>query len=503
MRPDTVRWGSAGLVGAGVALGVGELAAGLFTAIPSPLAAVGGAVVDGSPPWLKDFAISTFGTADKTALAAGTVVLAAMLGWFAGVAGRRRPAVLVAAFAAFGVLGMVAGVGEPDATAPAVIGATLLAVATGVIVAFGLARIGGDTAPTDGVPVDGSRRRFLGMAGAAGVAALAAGVVGRKLSTAPPTVAPRAIGPVAHPAVIPGPEHSFALDGITPIVVSNREFYRIDTALVVPRVDLGRWTLRVSGLVAEPLAFTYDDLLGMELVEDHVTIACVSNEVGAHLVGNARWTGVRLVEVLERAGLQPGATQLVGRSVDGFTVGFPPDLVFDGREPLIALAMNGDPLPAAHGFPARLIVPGLYGYVSATKWLSEIELTTWDGFDAYWVPRGWSKEAPVKTQSRIDVPRSRVTPGPVALAGVAWAPRHGVAGVEVSVDAGEWVPGEITEALSSHAWVQWKATVDLEAGEHRVAVRATDGTGYTQTAERVPPRPDGATGHHTVRIAVG
>src|SRR3990172_8819761 len=500
MQPDTVRWGSAGLVGASVALGVGELAAGLFTAIPSPLAAVGGAVVDGSPPWLKDFAISTFGTADKTALAAGTVVLAAMLGWFAGVAGRRRPGVLVAAFAAFGVLGMVAGVGEPDATAPAVMGARFLGVAPGVIVAFGLARMGGAPAPTDGVPVDGSRRRFRGRAGAAGVAALAAGVVGRKLSTAPPTVAPRAIGPVAHPAMIPGPEHSFALDGITPIVVPHREFYRIDTALVVPRVDLGRWTLRVSGLVAEPLAFTYDDLLGMELVEDHVTIACVSNEVGAHLVGNARWTGVRLSEVLERAGLQPGATQLVGRSVDGFTVGFSPDLVFDGREPLIALAMNGDPLPAAHGFPARLIVPGLYGYVSATKWLSEIELITWDGFDAYWVPRGWAKEAPIKTQSRIDVPRSgrTVAVGPVDVAGVAWAPLKGVAAVEVSVDGGGWIPCTLTEPLSSRAWVQWRASVDLTAGEHTVSVRAMDGTGYTQTADRVPPRPDGATGHHTI-----
>ncbi|MBI5158191.1 MAG: molybdopterin-dependent oxidoreductase [Acidimicrobiia bacterium] len=503
MRPDTVRWGTAGLVGAGVALGVGELAGGLFSAIPSPLAAVGGAVVDGSPPWLKDFAIATFGTADKTALAIGTVVVAAMLGWFAGVAARTRPAVLVTVFAGFGVLGALAGSGEPDAGAVAVSWATLIAVAAGILVAFGLGRIGGDAAPTDGVPADGSRRRFLGMAGAAGAAALAAGVVGRSLSTATPAVAPRVIGPVPRPAVTPGAEHSFALDGITPIVVPNREFYRIDTALVVPRVDLGRWTLRVSGLVDEPLAFTYDDLLGMELVEDHVTIACVSNEVGGELVGNARWTGVRLAEILERAGVQSRASQLVGRSVDGFTVGFPPDAAFDGREPLVALAMNGDPLPAAHGFPARLIVPGLYGYVSATKWLSEIELTTWDGFDAYWVPRGWSKAAPVKTQSRIDLPRSRVAPGPVAVAGVAWAPLHGVSGVEVSVDAGEWVPGEITQALSSHAWVQWQATVDLTAGEHRVAVRATDATGYTQTAEPLPPRPDGATGHHTVRIAVG
>jgi hypothetical protein len=253
-------------------------------------------------------------------------------------------------------------------------------------------------------------------------------------------------------------------------------------------------------LVDSPLELTYDDLLAMDLVEDHVTIACVSNEVGGDLVGNARWTGVRLTEVLERTGLQAAATQLVGRSVDGFTVGFPPELVFDGQDPMIAIAMNGEALPPAHGFPARLIVPGLYGYVSATKWLSEIELTTWDAFNAYWIRRGWAKEAPVKTQSRIDLPRGRVPAGEVAVAGVAWAPLHGVAAVEVAVDAGEWIPCELSEPLSSHAWVQWRGVVNLSPGNHDVAVRATDGTGYVQTAARAAPAPDGATGHHSVRI---
>jgi DMSO/TMAO reductase YedYZ molybdopterin-dependent catalytic subunit len=500
MRTETSRRGLAGLIGAGTALGVGELLGGLFTALPSPLAAIGGAVVDRAPPWFKDFAISAFGTADKTALAVGTALLAGAIGWLAGVVSRGRPAVVPVVFGGFGVLGTVAGFGEPDAEPLVVAAATLVAVASGVLVFLGLARAGGRADPTDGVPGDSSRRRFLGMAGAAGVVALTAGAVGRRLSTSIPASPLVEIGPVRHPAPVPGPEHVFALDGLTPIVVPNSDFYRIDTALVVPRVDLSRWTLRVTGMVDDPLTLRYDDLLAMDLVEDHVTIGCVSNYVGGSLVGNARWTGVRLAEVLERAGLQPGATQVVGRSVDGFTVGFAPEVVFDGREPMIALAMNGDPLPAAHGFPARLIVPGLYGYVSATKWLSEIELTTWDGFDAYWVPRGWAKTAPIKTQSRIDLPRRRVAAGPVTVAGVAWAPRDGVAAVEVAADGGDWVPGSLTEPLSSHAWVQWQATLDLAPGAHQVAVRATDGTGYIQTAEHAPPRPDGATGHHTVRI---
>jgi hypothetical protein len=242
----------------------------------------------------------------------------------------------------------------------------------------------------------------------------------------------------------------------------------------------------------------------MEIVEDYVTIACVSNEVGGDLVGNALWSGVRLTDVLDLAGLRPEASQLVGRSIDGFTAGFPPDLAYDGRSPLIALGMNGDPLPRRHGFPARLIVPGLYGYVSATKWLTEIELTTWDGFDGYWIPRGWAKEAPIKTQSRIDVPTSRqaLDPGPNVIAGVAWAPLRGIDRVEVQVGDGEWQAANIATPLSDRAWVQWKAEVDLESGRHLVRVRATDGTGQTQTAERASPRPDGATGYHQVRLQV-
>ncbi len=483
-----------------MAIGVGELLAGLFTGVPSPLAAIGGAVVEGAPSWLEDFAIATFGTGDKAALAIGTAVVAGIVGWLAGTLGRTRPWLVPVAFGLFGVLGIAAARNEPGAEFVAIVAATLVAVSAGLLTHRLLVpRI---EEPTDGLAADRSRRRFLGMASAAGVVAVTAGVVGRRLLTRTPALPPITIIPPTYTAPLPGPEHDFGIEGLSPIVVSNDDFYRIDTALVVPRVAVADWSLRVTGLVDNPLSFTYDDLLGMELVEDHITIACVSNEVGGDLVGNALWTGVPLAGVLELAGLQPGATQLVGRSVDRFTVGFPPELVFDGRGALIAVAMNGDPLPAAHGFPARLIVPGLYGYVSATKWLSEIELTTWDGFDAYWVPRGWSKEAPIKTQSRIDLPRSgrTVAAGQVEVAGVAWAPLKGVSEVEVSVDGGDWTPCALTEPLSSRAWVQWKASVQLASGDHTIAVRATDGPGSTQTADRVPPRPDGATGHHTIRV---
>jgi hypothetical protein len=242
----------------------------------------------------------------------------------------------------------------------------------------------------------------------------------------------------------------------------------------------------------------------MPLHEQYVTIACVSNEVGGDLVGNARWTGVRLKELLDRAGVDPNATQIVGRAVDGWTAGFPTELVRDGRVAMVAYAMNDQPLPVNHGFPARLIIAGLYGYVSATKWLSEIELTTWDGFDAYWITRGWAKEGPIKTASRIDVPRSGATvpAGRTAVAGVAWAPTRGVERVELQVDADEWQECRLGDVASKNTWVQWVYEWEAAPGDHVLTVRATDGDGQTQTSEIQPPIPDGATGWHSRRVSV-
>ena len=256
---------------------------------------------------------------------------------------------------------------------------------------------------------------------------------------------------------LPAPGAAASFPEVGSIVTANADFYRIDTAIEVPDVDPTTWQLRVDGMVDRPFTLTYDELLSMPLVEEDVTLCCVSNEVGDSLIGNARWLGVPLSALLDRAGVQAGATQVVGRSVDGFTAGFPTAVGLDGRTALVAVGMNGEPLPIVHGFPARLVVAGLYGYVSATKWLAEIELTTLDAVDGYWIPRGWAKEAPIKTQSRIDVVgRGAVHAGAVVVAGVAWAPTRGVSRVEVQVDDGPWEPAELSTPLSAATWVQWR-----------------------------------------------
>lgn len=505
MEGNKIRAGVAGVVAALVALGVGELLAGLFEAVPSPLASVGGFVVDSSPGFAKDFAIAVFGTADKGALAIGTSVIALFIGAAVGIQTSRRSWVGAAVFGLFGALGVAAGRAEVFVEPVPLVAANTVAAVSGWLALRNLLEASRFVEePTDGLSRDASRRRFIRLAAGTSAVAAVAGTAGRVLLARLPDVPEITIAaptPLAPPVA---DETSFAIDRLTPIVVPNDDFYRIDTALVVPAVDETKWSLRVGGLVDSEVVLGYEDLLGMDIVEDYVTIACVSNEVGGYLVGNALWSGVRLTEVLDMAGLRPEATQLVGRSIDGFTVGFPPALAYDGREPLIALGMNGEPLPRRHGFPARLIVPGLYGFVSATKWLTEIELTTWDAFDAYWIPRGWAKEAPIKTQSRIDVPSRGQTlePGSNVIAGVAWAPLKGIEGVEVQVDDEPWLPAEVTTPLSDSAWVQWMAPVTLDSGRHQLRVRATDGTGQTQTSERASPRPDGATGYHEVRVRV-
>jgi DMSO/TMAO reductase YedYZ molybdopterin-dependent catalytic subunit len=357
-----------------------------------------------------------------------------------------------------------------------------------------------------GMP-DWSRRGFLLRAAGAAVGVTAAGVLGRSLLEArrrTPAIAASEIPTAGRVATLP-PGAASTVEGITPLVVPNQDFYRIDTALLVPTVDVTSWRLRIHGMVDRETSLTFEQLVALPLFEQYVTIACVSNEVGGDLVGNAKWTGVSLRDVLDMAGVQAGATQLVGRSVDGWTAGMPTDWVMDdAREAMIAVRMNDEPLPLEHGFPARLIVPGLFGYVSATKWLSELELTTLEAFDAYWIPRGWAKEAPVLTQSRIDVPRprTRVDAGRVPVAGVAWAPDRGITRVEVAVD-GQWQEARLSTPISAATWVQWRLDWEATPGSHELQVRATDGRGEVQTADRTQPAPDGARGHHTVVVEVG
>jgi DMSO/TMAO reductase YedYZ molybdopterin-dependent catalytic subunit len=436
-------------------------------------------------------------------------VLAVALGALFAVTGRKRPGFAVAGFAAFATLAGVAAAARPDVSAAAAVTAALVAGAAGVATLVWLGRLAaGAAGVAEGDGADPGRRAFLGAAGglaaAAALAGAAGGVIGRGARAAAARariVLPRAAQ--GAPAVPPGATFD-DVAGLTPLITSNRAFYRIDTALSVPDVDPAGWRLRITGMVARPVTLTYGELLAMPLTERHVTIGCVSNEVGGDLVGTARWLGVELASLLALAAPAPGATQIVGRSVDGFTAGFPLQVAGDGRSALVAVAMNGEALPLAHGFPARLVVAGLYGYASATKWLKEIELTTLERFDGYWVQRGWAKVAPIKTESRIDAPRPDATlrAGPVTVAGVAWAPTRGVGLVEVRVDGGPWQQADLAEPIGDETWRQWRWQWPATPGRHLLEVRAADRAARFQDAVDEPPFPSGATGYHGVAVNV-
>ncbi|HEX2221859.1 MAG TPA: molybdopterin-dependent oxidoreductase [Candidatus Limnocylindria bacterium] len=496
----------AGAISGGVALAAGELFAAVVPGAPSLPVAIGDLIISLQPPGAKQLVVDIFGTADKLALNLLVVAVALSAAAGLGVLGRRRPNIAAAGFAAFGLLGLAAALRDPLSDPFLAVVAAALAVGVAIAMTRRMLSLAAPPAGQAEMP-NWARRRFLGTAVSFGAMATFGGTLGRVL-VENRRLERAAIVPVPEP-VTPAPAPpagaQLAVDGLSPLVTPNDRFYRIDTALLVPRPDMSDWRLRLRGLVERPYELTYADLLAMPMFAQYVTIACVSNEVGGDLVGNALWQGVRLRDLLDRAGVRTGATQIVGRAVDGWTAGFPTAWVAtDEREAMVAVAMNGEPLPAAHGFPARLIVPGLYGYVSATKWLTEIELTTLEAFDAYWVPLGWAKEAPIKTQSRIDTPRagSSVTAGAVAVAGIAWAPDRGISRVEVQVDEGTWQQAETSAPISDATWVQWVYRWTANAGDHTLRVRATDGDGQIQTAEISDPPPDGATGHHTVSVSV-
>jgi DMSO/TMAO reductase YedYZ molybdopterin-dependent catalytic subunit len=496
----------AGAAGVAVALGLTELFAGLSSSIPSAISAIGAIIVDITPGWLESFAISTFGTADKAVLAVGIFVVALLFGWFLGRASWRSPVPIIIGFTLFAGLGIAAQLAEAGSEAAVVVVTTLIAAGIGLLVWYGIKEW---TAPRESEITDGDvpsidRRRLLVAVGAAATVTVITLSIGRSRirSRAQAQIAALELPEPIEIAADPTSENDFDLRLVPPIVVSNLTFYRIDSALVVPTVDSEEWTLTVKGMVDNEITLTYQDLMGLPLIERYATLACVSNEVGDNLVGNALWTGVPLIDVLDLAGVHEGADQLASRSIDGWTAGFPTELAYDGREPLIAVGMNREVLPANHGFPARLVVPGLYGYVSATKWLTEIELTTWDAFDGYWIPRGWAKEGPIKTQSRIDRPKNgnHIELGSYTFGGVAWAPTIGIERVEVQIDEGPWSEAELTVPLSKNSWVQWAFEAEVDAGPHTMRVRATDGTGETQPEDRVRPKPDGAEGWHMIRF---
>ncbi|MEX1179107.1 MAG: molybdopterin-dependent oxidoreductase [Nitriliruptor sp.] len=499
--PSTSAAALAGAIAAAVALGLAELLAGTTVLVPSPIDAISQQVIPRTPEVVTRWAIATFGTSDIAVLNAGTTSVALVIGAVTGVAARRRPARAVVVFAAAGALGLLAARARSEAALVPTALVLLVAVISGSLALRTLLRLGATppgTSDADGI----ARRRFLLAGGGIATAAVLSAATGRfllrgNLAVVDPTDV--ALPAPARSLPSPGPSAELSVEGLSPLFTPNARFYIIDTAVAVPQIDPATWSLRIHGLVDREVTLSYDDLLARPLEEVDVTLSCVSNEVGGDLVGNARWLGVRLADLLGEAGVRADCEQLIGRSSDGFTAGFPVEVAMDGRDAIVAVAMNGEPLPTEHGFPARLVVPGLYGYVSATKWLTELELTTAD-VDGYWIPRGWSKEGPIKTQSRIDVPArgASVAPGQVVVAGVAWAPIRGIAGVEVAVDGGGWTAAELSDPLSAGTWVQWRAMVEVDAGDHVVQVRATDGEGRTQGEGRVAPAPDGAEGWHRV-----
>ncbi|MGI8595398.1 MAG: molybdopterin-dependent oxidoreductase [Solirubrobacteraceae bacterium] len=495
----------AGLLAVGVMLGVAELVAGMLSDGRSLVVAVGDVVIDLVPGWVERAVISTLGGNDKPFLIANVIVVSGLLGAAFGILSARRFLVGAAGLAAMAAVGVAASLDNPQAGVVGPIIAGAGGASVGILALWMLLKAATPSAapaPAIRDPAGGGladRRRFLGVTAAA-ILVSGAGVLGGRLLAGRKRVEairrtiriPRP----ARPAPAPPAGAELEIPGLAPLYVPNRDFYRIDTALIVPQVDPADWSLDVKGRVDRPFSLTYEELLALPHIEADVTLSCVSNEVGGGLVGNARWQGVLLSTLLKRASVQRGATQVIGRSVDGFTVGFPTRVALDGRDAMVAVAMNGEPLPAAHGFPARLVVPGLYGYVSATKWLSAIELTRFDETDGYWIPRGWAKEGPIKTQSRIDVATRQV------IAGVAWAPTRGIDRVEVRIDGGPWQEATLAAPISVECWRQWFMPWDSKPGRYVIAVRATDGTGEAQTAERTDVAPNGASGHHTIQVDV-
>lgn len=596
----------AGIVAAGVALGVAELLAGLVGPNSSPVIAIGGAVIDATPRPLKDFAITTFGENDKIALVIGTLALLLVFSIVIGLIAWSRLKLALAGVALFGVLGVAAALTRPAGSLidglPSLIGGAAGVAALALIITAmtvrsgrvsqapaseeassiandrsdatrGSARGSGTDAPQVDKPIAtekartaareragdsgtsdqagatthsssdataeanagrkhadeallarlrerlGSfdrkgahldRRGFFIAGGVAAGAAVVAGGAGTLLqrrfavdNARDAITLPSPADPA--PALPAGADLSETVDGLTPLFTDNDDFYRVDTAITVPQVSPSDWSLRIFGMVDQEVSYTFQDLMDRDdLIERDITLACVSNQVGDKLASTARWIGVPLRTLLDEAGLSSDSDQLVSRAIDGMTIGTATSAAMDTTDAMIAIGMNGEPLVVDHGFPARMLIPGQYGYVSACKWIVEIEVTTFDAFDAYWVEREWDREAPIKVFSRIDTPigLQQLTAGPRMVAGIAWAQTRGIAKVEVKIDGADWVEAELSPEVNLDLWRQWMVPVDWAAGSHTIVCRATDQDGTTQPEERVPPFPNGATGWHSITATV-
>ncbi|MCB2175684.1 MAG: molybdopterin-dependent oxidoreductase [Actinomycetales bacterium] len=513
-RPARTAGAAAGVLAAGAMFGVAHLAAAILDPPASPLSSLGDTFIDLTPEWLKEFAISLFGTNDKKALLVGMVLVIVVASGLIGVLALRRLGWAQGVVVALGAVVGIAAASRPQtgqlALVPSVVGAVVGALALrwmvrALVRSPGAARTG----PAGGSgPRDAGRRVFLGTAlatGAVAVLSAAAGTVVAGARSTASAVRNLVLPAPARPAPPVPADAQSPVAGVVDVVTSNRDFYRIDTAFTVPQVDPDSWRLRVHGLVDREVTMTFDDLLAADLVEAYVTLTCVSNAIGGDLAGNARWLGLPVREVLAKAGPQAGADMVLSRSADGFTASTPIQALTDDRDALLAIGMNGDPLPAEHGFPVRMVVPGLYGYVSATKWVVDLEVTRFADAQAYWTARGWSEKGPIKTASRIEVPRTgtSVPAGPVDVGGTAWDQHTGITKVEVQVDDGPWQEATLAGQISIDSWRQWSwRWPDATSGDHVLRVRATNADGVTQTGDLTTPFPDGATGWHEVSVFV-
>lgn len=505
----------AGVVAGAAGIAAGELTAGFLSPLVSPVTALGGAVIDSVPPGVKDAVIQLFGTADKIVLVASIVLVAAVLAAVAGVLERRRRGMGLVLAGLAGIAGLTAVITRAQSTPQAGFAPIVATVVTMVLLRTLVRRLV-EWVPVEGTGIPGAsreqsplaRRSFLNAMAVSSIAAVVAGTVTAVLTRAT-AVASGFRGSLTLPAPMEPPQPipqgaSLDVEGISPLVTPNADFYRIDTALTVPAIEPPSWKLKVTGMVEREVELDFATLLAKPMMAKHITIACVSNDVGGDLIGNALWLGWPVRELLAMAGPKPGADMVLSTSNDGWTASTPLEVLTDDRDALLAVGMNGEPLPLEHGFPVRMIVPGLYGFVSATKWLTELKVTRFADDTAYWSTRGWSDHGPIKTQSRIDVPRSGRTAkaGAVQFGGVAWAQHRGISRVELRVNRGAWQQATLAAGISNDTWYQWQHGLQMTPGDYEIQVRATDSTGQPQSENRSPVAPDGATGYHTINLKV-
>ena len=516
---ERLRYAACGLLAALAAMAAGHIVAAFVNPSASPVLAIGSTVVDATPTPVKEWAVQTLGTADKPVLLTVVAVITALAAAGIGIVSRTRPtlanSLLVGLAALAGIAAWLRPSSLPQDIAPSLV-AGLVALASLAGLRVLAERVGDDaparpespldhTAYAPGSPGMTGRRTFLAGAAGVAVAAGAVGALGQRLARTP-TLPSDITLPEPRTPLPPLPTGiEGKVKGVSPFRTPVDDFYRIDTALVIPRVDLDSWRLEVDGLVDRPFSMTFEELLTLEVLEKDITLNCVSNEVGGPYISSARWRGVRVRDVLARAGVQAGADQILSESVDGMTISTPVAALTDDRDALLAFAMDGEPLPARHGFPLRMVTPGLYGYVGATKWLTKLTATTYARDRAYWTRRDWDEKAAVKTQSQIDTPMGLGTydPGRIAVGGVAWAQAGGgISKVEVKVDDGPWQQATLGPDGGTTYWRQWSWVWDARSGRHELTVRATNGRGEVQTEERADPFPGGASGYHSVVVVI-